>query len=108
MSGFGCHSAIADAVHTALFDRNNSLGPMYAEYFDPIPLSVIALIFTAVCCALFRLLVANARIIDLSLLTTAPPRQREAVECQWEQEERHHTVHFRFLRVSLQISPASP
>lgn len=48
VTGFGEHRVIIDILRDALFEDGKSDGVKYKRYFDPIPVNLLALVFTMV------------------------------------------------------------
>jgi hypothetical protein len=63
MSGFSQNKIISEILYLAWFEDKRSQGPVLSEYFNPIPLETIALIFTMVC----EFLILNCFFLDKSM-----------------------------------------
>jgi hypothetical protein len=48
LSGFAQNKIISEILYLAWFEDKHSQGPILSEYFNPIPLETLALIFTIV------------------------------------------------------------
>ena len=49
VTGFGEHHIIITILQDALFEDNKSYGVKYKQYFNPISINLLALVFTMVC-----------------------------------------------------------
>ena len=55
MSGFAQNKIISEILYLSWFEDKRAHGPVLSEYFNPIPLETIALIFTMVCVFIFMI-----------------------------------------------------
>jgi len=66
ITGFGEHPIIINILRDVLFEDARSYGVKYSQYFDPISVNLLALVFMMVGCLAAVAISLNSRNLDRS------------------------------------------